>query len=119
MTPLPLSRRAVFLGASALAMLGCTSEAAIPPAGDEARFAQAPERALSQAAWRARLSPAAFHVLREEGTELPGTSPLLNEHRAGTFLCAGCALPLFRSQWKFESGTGWPSFYRGMEANIG
>jgi peptide-methionine (R)-S-oxide reductase len=61
--------------------------------------------------WRKLLSPAAYDVLRREGTEAPGSSALLSEHRRGTFLCGGCALPLFSSETKFESGTGWPSFY--------
>ena len=66
---------------------------------------------LSNAEWRKRLSPEAYEVLREEGTEYPGTSPLNNEKRPGIFVCAGCALPLFTSEMKFESGTGWPSFF--------
>jgi peptide-methionine (R)-S-oxide reductase len=65
----------------------------------------------TDAEWKAALSPAAYDVLRHEGTERAGTSPLLNEHRDGTFHCAGCALPLFSSKTKFESHTGWPSFY--------
>jgi len=65
----------------------------------------------TDAEWRKLLSPAAYDVLRHEGTERPGTSPLLEEHRRGKFLCAGCALALFSSETKFESGTGWPSFY--------
>ncbi len=65
---------------------------------------------LSEAAWRERLEPEAFTILRRHGTERPGTSPLLKEHRDGWFLCAGCALPLYASAAKFESGTGWPSF---------
>lgn len=64
----------------------------------------------SDAEWRALLSPEAYDVLRHEGTEPPFTSPLLGEHRAGVFTCAGCALDLFASATKFESGTGWPSF---------
>ena len=55
-----------------------------------------------------------YHILREAGTEPPFTSPLLNEHRRGTFTCAGCALPLFASATKFDSGTGWPSFWRPL-----
>jgi peptide-methionine (R)-S-oxide reductase len=61
--------------------------------------------------WRAILSPAAYAVLREEDTERAGSSPLNNEHRKGTFHCAGCDLPLYASDTKFDSGTGWPSFY--------
>jgi peptide-methionine (R)-S-oxide reductase len=65
---------------------------------------------MSEAAWRQLLSPPAFNVLRQEGTERPGSSPLNNEKRAGVYVCAGCSLPLFTSQMKFDSGTGWPSF---------
>ena len=61
--------------------------------------------------WRKRLSPAAFHVMREEGTERAGTSPLDREKRQGVFVCAGCDLPVFTSAMKFDSGTGWPSFF--------
>jgi peptide-methionine (R)-S-oxide reductase len=57
-------------------------------------------------------------VLREEGTERPFTSPLLNEHRDGTFACAGCALPAFSSKTKFESGTGWPSFWAPLDKAV-
>ena len=64
----------------------------------------------TEAEWRKILSPAAFEVLRKQGTERAGTSPLNDEHRAGTFSCAGCDLPLFSSTAKFDSGTGWPSF---------
>ena len=65
---------------------------------------------MSEAAWRQLLTPAAFNVLRQEGTERPFASALNNEKRAGVFVCAGCSLPLFTSQMKFDSGTGWPSF---------
>jgi peptide-methionine (R)-S-oxide reductase len=66
------------------------------------------------AEWKQLLGPERYHVLREAGTERPFTSPLNTEHRRGTFVCAGCALPLFSSTTKFESGTGWPSFYRPL-----
>jgi peptide-methionine (R)-S-oxide reductase len=62
--------------------------------------------------WRAMLGPQRYAVLREAATEHPFSSPLLNEHRRGTFVCAGCANPLFNSATKFESGTGWPSFWQ-------
>jgi peptide-methionine (R)-S-oxide reductase len=61
--------------------------------------------------WRAELSPEAYKVLRHEGTERAGTSPLNDEARRGTFVCAGCGTPLFTSDMKFDSGTGWPSFF--------
>jgi peptide-methionine (R)-S-oxide reductase len=69
--------------------------------------------------WRKLLSPAAYKVLRDHGTERPYTSPLNAEKRKGMFACAGCELPLFASETKFESGTGWPSFYRPLENAIG
>jgi peptide-methionine (R)-S-oxide reductase len=65
----------------------------------------------TDAEWHKMLSPEAYEVLRQQGTENPYTSPLLNEHRKGTFTCAGCALPVFASSTKFDSGTGWPSFW--------
>ena len=66
---------------------------------------------LSDAEWKKRLSPDAYQVLRHEGTEPPGSSPLDQEKRPGVFVCAGCRLPLFTSAMKFNSGTGWPSFF--------
>ena len=65
----------------------------------------------SEAEWRRLLTPEQFSVLREEGTEAPFTSPLNNEKRVGTFVCVACDLPLFESRTKFDSGTGWPSFW--------
>lgn len=64
--------------------------------------------------WRKILGPERYAVLREAATERPFSSPLLNEHRKGTFICAGCSLPLFSSATKFESGTGWPSFWKPL-----
>jgi peptide-methionine (R)-S-oxide reductase len=74
-------------------------------------YAASPFRKLSDGEWRQRLPAASFEVLRHEDTEPPGTSALLGEHRKGTFQCLGCGLAIFKSEWKFESGTGWPSFY--------
>jgi peptide-methionine (R)-S-oxide reductase len=68
----------------------------------------------SPAEWRKILGPQRFAVLREASTERPFTSPLLKEHRRGTFVCAACANPLFNSRTKFESGTGWPSFWQAL-----
>jgi peptide-methionine (R)-S-oxide reductase len=68
--------------------------------------------------WRQLLAPDQYHVLFEEGTERPFTHPLNQEKRAGTFVCAACGLPLFSSQAKFESGTGWPSFTQPIEGNL-
>lgn len=73
----------------------------------------------TEAEWRAQLTPQQYEILRNHGTERPGSSPLLKEHRKGTFACAGCDLPLFASDTKFESGTGWPSFYQPIEGNVG
>jgi peptide-methionine (R)-S-oxide reductase len=69
--------------------------------------------------WRKILSPEAFAVLREHGTERPGSSPLNHEKRKGTFACAGCDLPLYASETKYDSGTGWPSFFDHMPNAIG
>jgi len=69
--------------------------------------------------WKATLTPEQYAVLREADTERPWTSPLNKEKRSGTFVCAACALPLFKSETKFESGTGWPSFYAPIEGNVG
>lgn len=69
--------------------------------------------------WRASLTPRQFAVLRRHDTEYPGTSPLLEEHREGTFACAGCGQPLFTSDTKYESGSGWPSFFAAIEGAVG
>lgn len=82
--------------------------------GGPAEAAQKFEFALSDAEWKKRLSPLAYQVLRKGATERAFTSPLNNEHRAGTFACAGCALPLFAASTKFDSGTGWPSFWQPL-----
>lgn len=73
---------------------------------------------FSPAEWRQRLAPAQFRILREQGTEQPFSSALNREHRKGTFLCAGCANPLYASATKFESGTGWPSFWKPLPGAV-
>ncbi len=74
--------------------------------------------ALTEEEWRKRLSDAEFRILREAGTEQAFSSPLNEETRKGTYICAGCALPLFSSETKFESGTGWPSFYQPLSGAV-
>jgi peptide-methionine (R)-S-oxide reductase len=84
-----------------------------------ARAEDAFEVTLTEAEWRARLSPEAFAVLRQEDTERPGSSPLDQEKRTGTFHCAGCDLALFSSDAKYDSGTGWPSFFEPLPDAVG
>lgn len=74
---------------------------------------------LTDSQWRAKLPGQSYDVLRHEATERPFSSPLNDEHRAGTFTCKGCALPLFASKTKFDSGTGWPSFYAPLPNAVG
>ncbi len=111
-----ISRRALLSTAGALAVSACSPERAD---ASVRQYANSPFRRLTDAQWRARLPAASYQTLRHEATERPYTSPLNDEHRAGTFVCRGCDLPLFRSQWKYDSGTGWPSFYEVIAANIG
>jgi peptide-methionine (R)-S-oxide reductase len=73
---------------------------------------------MSDEEWKKRLNPEQFNVLREEGTERPFTSPLNKEYRKGQFVCAGCGLPLFSSDMKFDSGTGWPSFFDVIPGHV-
>lgn len=72
----------------------------------------------TEAEWRQQLGVAKYHVLREEGTEYPFSSPLNNEKRSGVFVCAGCGLPHFTSEMKFDSGTGWPSFFTSIPGHL-
>ena len=104
-----ITRRAALVGGGSVAVLAALWWMRGGSA-DAASF----EVVKSDDEWRRLLSPAAYKVLRHEGTERPFTSPLNNEHRAGTFACAGCDLPSFSSATKFESGTGWPSFYQPL-----
>jgi peptide-methionine (R)-S-oxide reductase len=82
-------------------------------------FADDFEIAKSDAEWKALLTREQFMVLREENTEPSNSSPLLDEHRKGTFACAGCDLPLYASETKYDSGTGWPSFYDVLPNAVG
>lgn len=95
-------------GATALATAAALPASAAPatsPAAASDKIVKTP------AEWRKALSAEQFYILREEGTERPFSSPLDKEKRKGTFVCAGCELPLFKSDTKFDSGTGWPSFW--------
>jgi peptide-methionine (R)-S-oxide reductase len=85
---------------------------------DPAMAAERFEIARTDAQWRSLLGPERYAVLRQEATEPPGSSPLDHEKRRGTFLCAGCDLPLFKSSTKFDSGTGWPSFYAPIRGAV-
>jgi peptide-methionine (R)-S-oxide reductase len=84
------------------------NHAAVVPTADD--LGAAPKVVKSDAEWRAQLTPAQYDVVRDKGTERAGSSPLLREHRHGVFRCVACGAPLFASDGKFESGTGWPSF---------
>ncbi len=109
-TDMPLTRR-LFMTSSTIAVIGGAFAAS---ACAKSAPAETFERTLTDAEWKKRLSPAAYATLRHEATDRPGNSPFLNEHRAGIFACAGCALPVYSSQTKFDSGTGWPSFYAAL-----
>ncbi len=107
-----MTRATSILGLAAMATAALATSRRAAAATETAPHAF--EVALSDDAWRKRLTPEQFTILRRAGTESPESSPLLREHRPGTFACAGCALPAFDSSTKFESGTGWPSFYRAL-----
>lgn len=109
-----MDRRHFLIGGAAAAIAATTWRQL---AGDPAQAAY--PFTLTDAQWRQRLSPLAYNVLRRQATEHPFTSPLNKEHRAGTFACAGCDLPLFSSKTKFDSGTGWPSFWRPLPGAVG
>src|SRR5665213_739824 len=106
-----MTRRRFLLTGTAIGLLG----------GFVPRWAAAGpafEVAHSDAEWRALLTPAQYAVLRQDGTETPGSSPLLGEHRAGVFACAGCARDLFSSATKYDSHTGWPSFWAPLAGAV-
>jgi len=120
-----LDRRSVLLGGTAVAALGAIGLLWRPMGMTVAAEGTTPTVAgnfplmLTDAEWKKKLKPLAYQVLRHEYTETPGTSELLYEHRAGTFNCAGCDVPLFDSATKYESGTGWPSFYQPIASTVG
>lgn len=117
MTPFFLPhRRHLLLGVGAVALSACSPGAAD---ASEAQYARSPFRTVSDAEWRRRLGEASWRVLRHENTERPFTSRLNDEHRRGVFHCKGCDLALFRSEWKYDSGTGWPSFHTAIRENLG
>ena len=91
--------------------LSALTGAAVAANAPEAAAARPDKLELTDAEWKQRLTPEQYRVLRKEGTEPPGSSPLDREKRKGTFHCAGCDLALFTSDMKFDSGTGWPSFF--------
>ena len=101
-------------------LLGSAAAALAAVAGWRAARAAADGFAVSRsdAEWRALLTPAQYQVLRRSGTEPPHSSPLNDEHRPGSFACAGCGLALFASEAKFDSGTGWPSFWQPIEGAV-
>jgi peptide-methionine (R)-S-oxide reductase len=105
-------RRTLLTGAASILAAGPT----LARAED---YGASPWRKMTDAQWKARLSAPAYRVLRHEDTERPGSSPLNREKRRGVFHCAGCGLALFRSEAKFESGTGWPSFYISIRDSLG
>ncbi|MBM5800331.1 MAG: peptide-methionine (R)-S-oxide reductase MsrB, partial [Cyanobacteria bacterium K_DeepCast_35m_m2_023] len=114
-----LPRRSLFATLIASIATGAGALFGRPSPAEAASQASDPAWSLSDAAWKQRLSPAAYQVLRREGTEPPFSSPLNKEKRAGTFHCAGCDLPLFSSSAKYDSGTGWPSFWQPLSGALG
>ncbi len=105
-----LDRRTFIASSSAVVIGGAFATSACAKSAPAEKF----ELMLSDAEWRKRLSPAAYATLRREATDRPGNSPFLNEKRAGVYSCAGCALPVYSSKTKFDSGTGWPSFWAAL-----
>ncbi len=107
-----INRRIVLLGGTVLGAIALADK--FGKAETMTTMTDIDWRNLSDAEWRKRLTPESYNVLRQRGTERAGTSALNHEKRKGTFACAGCELALFSSDTKFESGTGWPSFYQPL-----
>ena len=112
-----MRRRHLLLGGSAAALAGAA--AITVGTGGRGVAGTGFEIDLTPEEWRERLTEAEFAVLRQEATERPFTSPLNDNKAAGTYVCAGCANPLYASETKFDSGTGWPSFYAAIEGGVG
>ena len=113
-----MTRRTLALGSVAVAALVATGVLALRWRGRANAAAETFEVTRTPEEWRKLLTPEQYAVLRQEDTERPFTSPLNKEHRKGTFVCAGCDLPLFLSETKFDSGTGWPSFYAPIDGAV-
>ena len=112
-----IDRRVVLFTAAGLAAMRWLPFSSKAQAGEKAVCKFPVEKTPEE--WKRQLTPAQYHILREEGTEPPYSSPLNKEHRKGTFACAGCDQALFASETKFESGTGWPSFFDHLPNAIG
>ena len=110
-----LTRRRVLLGAGLVALAGAGALSAFNAAGAPSAPLKTFEVNHTDEEWRHLLTPQQYDVLRAAGTETPYSSPLNDEHRSGTFGCAGCGQALFSSTTKFDSGTGWPSFWKAMD----
>ena len=119
MTHSVFSRRLFLLSGATVALAACSGGAPKASAVTPSDYADDEWRRLTEQDWKSRLAPAAFAVLRKHDTERPFTSPLNDEKRAGTFHCAGCDLALFSSDTKFDSGTGWPSFWDFIPGTLG
>ncbi|MBB3102779.1 peptide-methionine (R)-S-oxide reductase MsrB [Azomonas macrocytogenes] len=107
------------LAAAALAVGLFPRLAALAVSAEPAGAPETFEVKRTDAEWRARLTPAQYYILRQAGTERPYSSALNDEHRSGVFACAGCGLPLFSSRTKFDSHTGWPSFWAPLDGAVG
>lgn len=101
----------------ALLLIGCQGNSQEKKAEENQASAKYPVT-KSEAEWKKELTDMEFYVLREAGTERAGSSDLLDNKKKGTYVCAGCGTPLFESEHKFDSGTGWPSFDRAIEGNV-
>ena len=110
-----LTRRRVLLGAGLVALASAGALSAFNAAGAPSAPLKTFEVNHTDEEWRHLLTPQQYDVLRAAGTETPYSSPLNDEHRSGTFGCAGCGQALFSSTTKFDSGTGWPSFWKVMD----